>query len=142
MEKVKYKVYIRPKFRCVREEREQMSAPGLLSEQIPPTLQTRVREVEDEVEKWPQPSITVTLDAYHHVKTSCLVNGHVDLARLVLNIEWRLDMAAGTLRRSNVEFVRDLALCANYAKYGGSADRLPEERALELAADEVLIGRA
>ena len=26
MEKVKYKVYIRPKFRCVREKREQMSA--------------------------------------------------------------------------------------------------------------------
>ena len=89
----------------------------------------------------PQPSILVTLDAYHHVKTSCLVNGHVDLPRLVLNIELSLAMAAGTLSRTNVEFVRDLALCANHGQYMGSDARLPQERALELAADKLLIGR-
>ena len=89
----------------------------------------------------PQPSISVTLDAYHHVKTSCLVNGHVDLPRLVLNIELSLAMAAGTLSRTNVEFVRDLALCVNHEEYMGSDARLPQERALELAADKLLIGR-
>ena len=89
----------------------------------------------------PQPSISVTLDAYHHVMTSCLVNGHVDLHILVLKIEWRLEMPAGTLSRSNVEFVRDLALCANHGQYMGSDARLPQEMALELAADKLLIGR-
>jgi hypothetical protein len=89
----------------------------------------------------PQPSISVTLDAYDQLKTSCLLNGHVDLPRLVLNIERSLAMAAGTLSRSNVEFVRDLALCANHGQYMGSHARLPQERALELAADKLLIGR-
>ena len=87
----------------------------------------------------PQPSISETLDAYDQLKTACLVNGHVDLPWLVLEIEWHLSMAAGTLSRSNVEFVRDLALCANHGQYMGSDARLPQERALELAAEQLLI---
>ena len=88
-----------------------------------------------------QPSISVTLDAYHQVEASCLVNGHVDLPMLVLKIEGSVGVGAGGLSRSNVEFVRDLALCANHEQYMGSDACLPQERALELAGEELLVGR-
>jgi hypothetical protein len=88
-----------------------------------------------------QPETSVMVDAYQHVKTHCLVNGHVDLCNLVLKIEWRLYMPAGTLSRSNVEIVRDLELCALHSKYHGSETGLSQQRALERAADNLLIGR-
>ena len=88
-----------------------------------------------------QPKTSVMLDAYQHVKTTYFGCGDVDLYILVLEIEWKLHMPAGTLSRSNVEFVRDLSLCANHGKYKGSEIGLEQERALERVADDLLIGR-